>query len=50
MLEVLKPGHVNVIDVATFDPGPQSIRNLVAKLLVEQLFRAPGRPLRRGAG
>ena len=40
MLDVLKPGHVNVIDVATFDPGPQSIRNLVAKLLVEQLFRA----------
>ena len=40
MLEVLKPGHVNVVDVATFDPGPQSIRNLVAKLLVEQLFRA----------
>ena len=40
MLEVLKPGHVNVVNVATFDPGPQSIRNLVAKLLVEQLFRA----------
>jgi len=39
-LDVLKPGHINVIDVASFEPGPQSIRNLVAKLLIEQLFRA----------
>ena len=39
-LDVLKPGAVNVIDVASFEPGSQSIRNLVAKLLVEQLFRA----------
>ncbi len=39
-LDVLQYGAVNVVDVASFDPGPQSIRNLVAKLLIEQLFRA----------
>ena len=39
-LDVLKPDQVNVIDVANFEPGPQSIRNLIAKLPIEQLFRA----------
>jgi len=39
-LAVLDPGRVNIIDVSAFEPGPQSIRNLAVKLLVEQLFRA----------
>ena len=39
-LAVLEPGKVNVVDVSAFEPGPQSIRNLAVKLLVEQLFRA----------
>jgi hypothetical protein len=38
--DVLDTQAVNVVDVSAFDPGPQSIRNLVVKLLAEQLFRA----------
>ena len=38
--EVLRPGAINVVDVSAYDPGPQSIRNLVVRLLAEQLFRA----------
>lgn len=34
------PGTLNVVDVAAFDPGPQSLRNLVARLLVQRLFAA----------
>lgn len=38
-LDVLEPGKVNIIDVSSYEPGPQSTRNLVVKLIAEQLFR-----------
>jgi hypothetical protein len=40
LTDILTPDAVNVVDLSAFDPGPQSIRNLVVKLLAEQLFRA----------
>jgi hypothetical protein len=40
LTDILTPNAVNVVDLSAFDPGPQSIRNLVVKLLAEQLFRA----------
>lgn len=40
LTEALRPDAVNVVDLSAFDPGPESRRNLVVKLLAEGLFRA----------